>query len=49
MTIQQNPHNQNTLLKPFVLGSTPQMKYFVIYYLYTMYQSGDENLDLDSQ
>ncbi len=43
-----NPHNPNTPPQTICAGFNTTDEMFVIYYLYTMYQSGDENLDLDS-
>ena len=49
MIIQQEIHIiQIHLPKPFVLDLNTTDEMFVIYYVYTMYQNGDENLDLDS-
>jgi len=43
-----NPHNPNTPPQTICGGFNTTDEMFVIYYLYTMYQNGDENLDLDS-
>ena len=43
-----NPHNPNTPPQTICAGFNTTDEMFVIYYLYTMYQSGDENLNLDS-
>ena len=43
-----NPHNPNTPPQTICAGFNTTDEMFVIYYLYTMYLNGDENLDLDS-
>ena len=43
-----NPHNPNTPPQTICAGLNTTDEMFVIYYLYTLYQNGDENLNLDS-
>ena len=43
-----NPHNPNTPPQTICAGFNTTDEMFVIYYLYTLYQNGDENLNLDS-
>ena len=43
-----NPHNPNTSPQTICVGLNTTDEMFVIYYLYTLYQNGDENLNLDS-
>ena len=43
-----NLHNPNTPPQTICAGFNTTDEMFVIYYLYTLYQNGDENLNLDS-